>query len=290
MTALHDSDPKVRRAAATLEKVVADDSVVSAMRTALDDPSDEVRLAAAVSLADVLFESSAVVPALIDALGDPRKAAQVLEALDGHFEKTTDQADFGRAQVTCRSFRATLKAAIPALRKALTVKDDDIRLMVFTILGRIIAFSRLSRDADLAKAIEPTLPIYLKGLERKQSGHPSGSAWPARFGLDEPRGGGLNPGEVSGSLRQSGGRAAGRFWTMAAQAACADSGPALGQALNPAVPILVKALGDPKTEIREAAIQALGNMGGEGRPAEQALQELAQTILCRPFESWPRTP
>jgi HEAT repeat protein len=42
------------------------------------------------------------------------------------------------------------------------------------------------------------------------------------------------------------------------------------------VPILVKAIADPRFQIRQAAIQTLGNMGTDAKAAEPALQALAK--------------
>ena len=62
---------------------------------------------------------------------------------------------------------------------------------------------------------------------------------------------------------------------LAAQAAFADSDAALRDALKPAIPLLAKALDSPKTEVRGAAVRALGHIGGEARPAMETLRKLA---------------
>jgi HEAT repeat protein len=164
LNALRDPDPSVRTAAASFHQVPTDDSVISALETALGDPSDEVRLKAAGTLTEVLFANPTVVPALLTALGDDRQRTAVVEALGYHLEKTSDQADFRRVRGNLPGLMATLNRAIPTIEQTLSLKDEEIRPVVYGLLGRIMAFASLSSDGDLRKTIEPAVPVYLKGL------------------------------------------------------------------------------------------------------------------------------
>jgi HEAT repeat protein len=165
LNALRDVDPAVRKAGADFKKVPADDSVVSALATALGDANDEVRLKVADSLMMVLFSHQEVVPALFKALGNDAQHKTVLAAMRSHFEKTSDSADFSRARGDLPRLRATLGRAIPTLRDALSLRNAELNPVVFGLLGRIVSFSRLSRDGDLRKSVEPALQIYLQGLD-----------------------------------------------------------------------------------------------------------------------------
>jgi HEAT repeat protein len=163
--ALHDPDPSVRTAAASFQKVPTDDSAISALESALGDPSDDVRLKVAASLTEVLFANPAVIPALLKALGDDRQRKAVVEALSLHFDKTSDQADFSRVRGNLAGLTATLKTAIPTIEQTLSLKNEEISPPVYGLLGRIVSFSSLSPDEDFRKVVEPALHVYLKGLD-----------------------------------------------------------------------------------------------------------------------------
>jgi HEAT repeat protein len=165
VAALRDSDPIVRKAAARFKIVPADDSLVAALANALGDDDEVVRLTVAVSLSEVVFANAVVIPALLKALENKKERTAVIAALRSHLEKTADAADFRRVRGNLGGLRATLGVMIPALSQALGRKDDEVRPVLFGILGRIISFAGLSRDEDLRKAIEPALPIYLEGLD-----------------------------------------------------------------------------------------------------------------------------
>jgi len=167
LNALRDPDPTVRKAGGTFQQVPADDSVVSALETALGDANDDVRSTVAGSLTKVLFENPIVLPALLKAMRDNKQREAVVAALGNHLEKTSGSADFSRVRGDLSKLTATLGTAVPALSEALSLKNEEISPSVFSLLGRIVSFSRMSRDENLRKAIEPALQIYLQGLDQK---------------------------------------------------------------------------------------------------------------------------
>jgi HEAT repeat protein len=159
VNALRDPDPAVRRAGATFKKVQGADSLVSALVKALGDPSDDVRGKVASSLTEILFETSAVAPALLNALRENTQRDAVVEALRQHLETTTASADLSRVRI------ATLGAVVHALKNALSLDDADIRSVIYALVGRIVSFASLTRDQNLHEAIETVIPMYLKGLD-----------------------------------------------------------------------------------------------------------------------------
>ncbi len=165
LNALRDREPAVRKAGASFKMVPADDSLVAALATALGDSDDEVRKRVADSLSEIVFANPAVVPAVLKALDDDRQRSTVMEALSNHLENTSDEADFSRVRGNLPALKATLGSVITALGGALAGKNEEIRPVAFGMLGRILSFSGLSRNEELRKAIEPTVPIFLQGLE-----------------------------------------------------------------------------------------------------------------------------
>ena len=117
LSALHDPDPQVRKAAARFRRVPGDDSLVSALTAALADPSDQVRLAAALSLSEIMFENPTVIPALVKAMGNDTQRKAILQALGEHLEKTSERADFGRVRGNLPGLRATLTQRSPRSRR-----------------------------------------------------------------------------------------------------------------------------------------------------------------------------
>jgi hypothetical protein len=146
-------------AGASFQKVPADESLASALASALGDPNQDVRAKVASSLSEVLFESSTVAPALLKALQDETKRKGTLEKLDSFLDTTPTPADLRRVRL------ATLSALIPAMKEAMAVNDEQIKLIVYRVLGRIVAFSRFSGDEKVRKAVEPALSLYLAGLD-----------------------------------------------------------------------------------------------------------------------------
>lgn len=289
LSALHDQDPQVRKAAAGFRKVPADDSLASALAAALGDPNDDVRLAAAHSLCEIMFENATVIPTLVKALGNSAQREDILKALDEHLEKVSDRSDFGRVRGHLPGLRATLALAIPALEQAMNHKNEEIRTRVFGLLGRIAGFSSLNRDADLQKSIEAAVRPFLGGLDDSNPEIRRGAL--GRLGAIAIRRADIVPAllkvlerpDLSEEDQQT------ALAGLAAHAAYADSDTALRDALKPALPYLVKRLESGQTEIRRAAIQALGHMGGEAKSAEAALRRLVdsdpQTEIRRDAEN-----
>jgi HEAT repeat protein len=165
LKALRDPDPAVRKAAASFKIVPANDSIVTALGTALGDSDDEVRLTAARSLSEIIFANAAVVPALFKAMAESKQRTAVLKGLSYHLAHTTDAGDFRRMRGDLPGLTATLHLVIPSLIEALNEKDDEIRRVTFGLLGRIVSFSDLSNNEELRKAIEPAVPACLQGLD-----------------------------------------------------------------------------------------------------------------------------
>ncbi len=162
--ALRDPDPLVRAAGARFQDVPADDAMVTALAAALIDPSEDVRGRVAGSMTQVLFESPRVVPALLEALRDSAARPTVVESLRIHLRNTSEEAEFSRFRGKLPKLTATLGAVIPELAQALSRNDPESSAAVFGLLGRIVAFTRLSRDEGLRKCIEPAVETYLHGL------------------------------------------------------------------------------------------------------------------------------
>ncbi len=275
LSALHDHDPQVRMAAASFGKVPTDDSLVAALAAALGDPNGQVRLAAAHSLSEIMFENASVIAALAKGMGNNSQYKDILKALDEHLEKVSDRADFGRVRGNLPALRATLDHAIPALKEALVLKNDDVRTRVFGLLGRIAGFSSFRGDADLQKSIEPALQPLLGGLD---DGNPEiRQAVLGRLDSITLRRPDIvvailkvfKRSDLSAEEHQT------ALGALAAQAAHADSDPALREVLKPAIPLLTKGIESGQTEIRRAAIQAVGHMEGEAKSAEGALRRVA---------------
>jgi hypothetical protein len=105
------------------------------------------------------------VPALLKGLGDQTQRTAVLEAMRAYLENTSDSSAFSRVRNNVPALKTTLGSAIPALKEALSAKDEETRAVVYRLLGRVVSFSGLTRDEALRKAIEPALETYLRGLE-----------------------------------------------------------------------------------------------------------------------------
>ena len=273
--AMHDPDSRVRKAAVTFSATPIEDSWVAALGSALGDPADEVRLAAGRSLVAILFEHPAVIPTLVKALGDDKQCKTVQAALDEHLEKTTDTAEFGRVRGDLGKLQVTLGAAIPALQDALTLKNEEISGRVFSLLGRIVAFSR-GRNPELRKSIEPALETYLQGLNdssheiRQEVLSRIGAVPIRRVAIASALIGYLERSDLADEERQT------AVTALAAQAVFADSTPGLHDVLKPGVAVLAKALDSPDAEVRAAAARALGYIGSEARSTEDRLHRLAR--------------
>ena len=272
---LRDPDADVRVAAATFREMPADESLAAALISALGDPNESVRRAAATALCRIMFSNPLVVPALVKALDDGIRRPAVEAALLEHLEKVSERAEFGRVRGDLPKLRTALDAAIPAIRVALGRGVKENTVLLSRLLGRILGFANLSRDEGLLSSIEPALAPYLGGLT---SGDPeSRSEVLGRLGEISIRRAeviSLLVREIEqGNLPEADYRAA--VGGLQAQTAAADSDPGVLAAFRPAIPLLMKALESPRTDIRQAAISAPGMLGKEAVAAEPALERLA---------------
>jgi hypothetical protein len=133
-----------------------------------------VRQQVASSLTQILFQNPAVIPALLKSLRDDAQRNAVLEALRNHLETTSATAEFSRVRTDLPKLKAVLGAAIPALVEAQSQNSDEISPAIFSLQGRVVSFSRVSRDGDLRKAIEPALQVYLRGRDESDPAIRSG--------------------------------------------------------------------------------------------------------------------
>ena len=214
--------------------------------------------------------------ALVAALGDAKRRSAVMEILEKHLEKVPACADFAPVRGDLPRLRAILDPAIPALRQAMSLEDEGARYGVGGLLGRIVSFSRSTRDPEFLKSLEPTLQAFLLGLDsanldvRFQVLDEVGTVPIGRASIVSALVKFLERPESTAEEQQAAAEAVG------AQARSADSDVALREALKPAVPVLVKALSSPATEVRVAAAKALGQIGVEAKAAEDALRSLAK--------------
>ena len=147
---------------------------------------------------------------------------------------------------------------------------------MYELLGRIVAFARMTQDQGLREAIEPALLGCLKGLEsgdretRTKLLHRLGTIpiLRAEIVLSVVRM--LGMAEISEDDRKA------AIDVLSAQAEHASSDPRLREAFDPAIPLLIKELDVTGPETRQAAIQALGYLGGEARSAEESLRRLVR--------------
>ena len=163
LSTLRDPDASVRKAAATFQKVPLDDSLVSALGTALADANDDVQSAAATSLTAILFENPSVVPTLVNALRDQK----LRKAVNSRLIKTTSATP---TLVGLNHFRGGTpgsglgQGGDPAFRcHRLERQGDHIKSL--RSAWPIVSFSAKSRNEDIRKSVEPALPIYLQGLD-----------------------------------------------------------------------------------------------------------------------------
>ena len=123
-------------------------------------------MTAATSLTDRLFESPEALTALITALADPRQRKIVLPAIDSHLKENNAGQDFRRFRSRSKDLQITVAPAIPMLRDALALNDDEVSTRVYRLLGRILESPRLIRDAEYRESLSPAVDLYLKGLEQ----------------------------------------------------------------------------------------------------------------------------
>ena len=153
LNALRDPDAQVRKRGATVQKAFEDDSVVAALGTALGDPDAAVRRAAADSLCRIMLQNPSAIPLLARAMRDESQRGAVIEALDQSFDHPPEASDSNRGRGNLAAFHATVGAAIPALREALSLKDEDVDARVIWLLGRLVSMGRQGRDPETQKAV-----------------------------------------------------------------------------------------------------------------------------------------
>ena len=161
------------------------------------------------------------------------------------------------------------------MRDALKLKDEEVKIRICKILGRIPQYAGLSREADFQKAIESSLQLLLGCLDEGDSGvrqeaiRQLGSIPIRRSEIVSALLDYLRRSDRSEEDRLT------AIVALAAQASFADSDGSLRQALKPAIPELAKALASPEAETRGLAVRALGHIGGDAKPALDAVRTLA---------------
>jgi HEAT repeat protein len=275
LAAMRDRDPMVRAAAASFPKVPDDDSLAAALESALGDADEAVRRSAATSLLKVMFQRQGVLARLVASMGDEKRRATVVDAVAKHLEKVRVTADFVAVRDDLPRLRSVLEPAIPTLKEGMGLADPGARYAVGGLLARIVGFARPSRNADFQKALEPAVQALLSGL--------SDTSPDVRFlVLDEVGAVPIGRATIVSALVKTlekpdldAEEQQAAIEAVGAQARAAGSDPAPGEALKPAVPLLVKALSSPADGVRGAAAKALGQMGELAGPAEDALRTLA---------------
>ena len=104
-----------------------------------------------------------MIPALIKEMGNEANRKAILESIDAHLEKVSERADFARLRGNLPGLQAALGQAIPALWEGLNLKNDDVTIRVYILLGRIVSFARLSRGSSLQKVITPASKLTSRG-------------------------------------------------------------------------------------------------------------------------------
>jgi HEAT repeat protein len=276
LKALHDSDSNVRKTAAVFPRAASGAAVVQALTAALADPSDEVALTAATSLTHRLFERPEALTALITALADPRQRKIVLPAIDSHLDENNAGQDFRRFRSRSKDLQITVAPAIPMLRDALALKDDEVTIRVYRLLGRILESARLIPDAEYRESLSPAVDLYLKCLEqadadvRQKMVGILDEVPVRRVAIVTALLAHLKRPELPAEDRTAVLRA------LAAQASAVDSEADLKQALEPVIPILIETLETSDLDLKLAAIRALGCIASDARSAKPALERLAK--------------
>ncbi|APW61461.1 HEAT repeat domain-containing protein [Paludisphaera borealis] len=280
LDALRDADSGVRLAGATFPNPPPTDAVVQALATALGDKTLEVGKAAAAGLVQLVGASPLVIPILFQTLGGEEDARRpiVRDALYAHIAEVTGAADYGRSLRDDRAakrpadttFRAIVAASLPPLDKALKSHDSDVRLLAAVFLGRLVAASRITRDASTRKALEPGLEALLATL----GGDDSDVQTDVLERLKEVR---LQPEAIVASLlkllEKPGGGASMEvrgevFDVLVELAQDARANPGALEALEDAEPVMIAVLGDQDAEVRAGAARVLAAIGAAKAKAE----------------------
>ena len=276
LKALNDADYQVRKTAALFPKGPPGKPVVKALTAALADSSDEVAQTAATSLARGLFDGPEPLTALLSALDDPRQRKNVLPAIDSHLEEKDARGDFNRFRSKAKDLETTVGPAIPILRHALTIEDQEVSTMVYRLLGRILKSAGLIQNAEYSASLAPAVDLYLGGLEKGDADRrveifANLDDIPVRrveivnallVRLKEPR----LPAKDRATALQA----------LAVQAATVEDEADLKKALRAAIPILIESVESEDLDLKLAAIRAVGRIGGDARAATSALRRLAK--------------
>ena len=75
--------------------------------------------------------------------------------LDAHLRKTSDGAEYRRLREDLPGLKNTLTAITPVLVDACRSENPEIWPRMYELLGRIVAFARMTQDQMLREAIEP---------------------------------------------------------------------------------------------------------------------------------------
>jgi hypothetical protein len=222
---------------------------------------------------------------------DESQRGAVIDALDHYFDQYPELADFSGERGSLPALRATLGAAIPALRDSLSLKIEEVDARVIWLIGRMVSIARQIRDAETQKALEPAVEILIQNLDH----HESPEIRNEILGILQRVT--LQRGAIVASIIRYLGRfdepheyRERAFTALAAQTRAASADPGQREALAAAIPFLIDALDSSDTAVRLGAVQALGALGIAARPAEDALRRLAsndslQTIRDRAQEA-----
>jgi HEAT repeat protein len=221
-------------------------SVVHAVGKGLNDADPEVRRLAA----DTLWQAALV---LSDKIPDPRDRDYPPPGRPLSEEEKKD-IDFDRETVVrtrkqLMPLMTALAEQTPALSAATTDKDTNVRVLALHTLEEMgNARARLLRQAASVPETQPLNGGDKKEAEKKKEGASATpqSDTPIRFA------------------------ALGGFTTQPPFRLAAEEDPLLG-ALRGSIRALARALEDPKTEVRLAAVDALEMLGDEAAPASARL-------------------
>jgi HEAT repeat protein len=267
-------NPKVRREAisATGELGKAASGAVPRLAEMLKDPDRNVRIATLRALSMIQPPEEAIGPIIAQALSDPD--AQVRH-----------QAAF---EITFLPIDAAI--IFPALVKALKDQDHAVRFEAAGAMASLDLESLITRGVRIEESVSPLRKILVDdrstgaAMALAHIGSAAKDAVPELIlALREAL-----KGEAEQGLGEAAAKALGSIGPSASNAVPilvqALRGPemldyhsavALGRIGTPAVPALIKALGDPKVRVRESAAFALGEIGPSAKAAIPILEKIS---------------